>query len=100
MRFGMLVFVFTLLVISLLSTSFIDVSIYLVVILIWFYQGDNVPDPFMTFEAAGLPPEILKEASQLSFLFSYIPVLLVNTFSFLFSVCCCGSPYRSGLLAA
>lgn len=26
-------------------------------------QGDNVPAPFMTFEATGFPPEILREVS-------------------------------------
>lgn len=28
-------------------------------------QGDNIPPPFMTFDATGFPPEILREVSLL-----------------------------------
>lgn len=30
-------------------------------------QGDNIPPPFMTFDATGFPPEILREVSLLFF---------------------------------
>jgi hypothetical protein len=33
-------------------------------------QGENVPAPFMTFEAAGFPPEILREVCSLHLSFS------------------------------
>jgi hypothetical protein len=28
---------------------------------ILYFQGENVPAPFMSFEAAGFPPDLLKE---------------------------------------
>lgn len=33
-----------------------------------FAQGEDVPAPFMTFESAGFPPEILEEVVVLFFI--------------------------------
>lgn len=40
-------------------------------------QGEDVPAPFMTFEATGFPPEILQEVSALFLgcLFSHISTM-------------------------
>ena len=38
----------------------------------FFLQGENVPAPFMSFEAAGFSPDLLREVCPTSSYFSWI----------------------------